>query len=161
MWEKLYDELWDRLTRYCCRLCRDEARAEDLTQETFLRALQNWKLLSALDPRQRKAWLFQTAHNLYCDQLRRSAREQELLDRLLPAGDGEPPDETAAAALGGVELGALLERLDPDDRALFLLRYEEGYSAAELARLLGQPPSTIRARLFRARNQLKDCLKED
>ena len=40
MWELLYETFWDRLEHFCCNLCRDEARAEDLTQEVFLRALQ-------------------------------------------------------------------------------------------------------------------------
>lgn len=41
MWELLYETFWDRLEHFCFNLCRDEARAEDLTQEVFLRALQN------------------------------------------------------------------------------------------------------------------------
>ena len=39
MWELLYETFWDRLEHFCYKLCRDEARAEDLTQEVFLRAL--------------------------------------------------------------------------------------------------------------------------
>lgn len=48
MWELLYETFWDRLEHFCFNLCRDEARAEDLTQEVFLRALQNRSLINKL-----------------------------------------------------------------------------------------------------------------
>lgn len=79
MWELLYETFWDRLEHFCFNLCRDEARAEDLTQEVFLRALQNRSLINSFTERQCKAWLFTTARNLYCDQLRRAAKEAQLL----------------------------------------------------------------------------------
>ena len=41
MWERMYEEFWDKLEHFCYKLCRDEDRAEDLTQEVFLKALQN------------------------------------------------------------------------------------------------------------------------
>ena len=161
MWEDLYEAFWDRLVHYCARLTRDDARAEDLAQETFLRAIQHADLMAALNPPQRKAWLFETAHNLYCDQARRATREQELLARLLPGAGAEPPDPAAADALAEVEAAGLLDQLDPGTRALFQLRYKEGYNAAELGRLFGQPPATIRTRLLKARNKLKDHLTEE
>ena len=61
MWELLYETFWDRLEHFCFNLCRDEARAEDLTQEVFLRALQNRTLINSFTERQCKAWLFTTA----------------------------------------------------------------------------------------------------
>ena len=76
MWELLYETFWDRLEHFCYKLCRDEARAEDLTQEVFLRALQNRTLIDAFTERQCKAWLFAAARNLYCDQIRRRAKEE-------------------------------------------------------------------------------------
>ena len=90
--------------------------AEDLTQEVFLKALQNRELLDSFNQRQCKAWLFATARNLYCDQLRRKMKEESLMREMLPEGDEEPPDETAEAALGTVDLETLLELLDPLDR---------------------------------------------
>ncbi len=161
MWEALYENFWVRLVHYCARLTREETRAEDLAQETFLRAMQHAELLAGLNLRQQKAWLFETAHNLFCDQARRAAREQELLAQLAPGGGAEPPDPAAADALAGVETAALLNQLDPEARALFQLRYDEGYNAAELGQLFGQPPATIRTRLLKARNTLKKHLTEE
>ena len=54
MWELLYETFWDRLEHFCFNLCRDEARAEDLTQEVFLRALQNRSLINSFTERQCK-----------------------------------------------------------------------------------------------------------
>ena len=69
MWEWMYEGFWDKLEHFCYKLCREESRAEDLTQEVFLKALQNRELLDSFNQRQCKAWLFATARNLYCDQL--------------------------------------------------------------------------------------------
>ena len=92
MWELLYETFWDRLEHFCFNLCRDEARAEDLTQEVFLRALQNRTLINSFTERQCKAWLFTTARNLYCDQLRRAAKEEQLLSTFFPEEDRAEPD---------------------------------------------------------------------
>ena len=161
MWETMYEEFWDKLEHFCAKLCRDESRAEDLTQEVFLRALQNRELIDGFNARQCKAWLFATARNLYCDQIRRAAKEEELLASLLPDGDGDAMDATASAAMGEVDLGNLMDLLSPDDRLLFTLRYDEGYNATELSRMFGQPPGTIRTRLMKARTLLKHELLEE
>ena len=161
MWETLYDDFWDRLVRFCCKLTRDEGLAEDLAQEAFLRAMRRESLLAGLSRPQQKAWLFETARNLCCDAARRAAREQALLEKYAPPPDGDAPDVTACAALGGVELAAVFEKLPLRDAALFFMRYDEGYTAAELARLTGQPAATIRTRLHRTRKQLQQALKEE
>lgn len=126
MWELLYETFWDRLEHFCFNLCRDEARAEDLTQEVFLRALQNRSLINSFTERQCKAWLFTTARNLYCDQLRRAAKEEQLLSTFFPEEDSAEPD----FALDTVEAASLLALLTPEERRLFTLRYTAGYMPA-------------------------------
>lgn len=160
MWETMYEEFWDKLEHFCYKLCRDESRAEDLTQEVFLKALQNRSLIESFTPGQCKAWLFAAARNLYCDQVRRSVKEKELLASLFPDED-EPLDETAEAALGEVDLEALLTELDPLDHLLFTLRYTEGYNASELSRKFSLPPGTVRTRLLKVRTLLKTKLLEE
>ena len=149
MWELLYETFWDRLEHFCFNLCRDEARAEDLTQEVFLRALQNRTLINSFTERQCKAWLFTTARNLYCDQLRRTAKEEQLLSTFFPEEDRAEPD----SALDTVEASSLL--------ALFTLRYTAGYNASEIGQLLSLPPGTVRSRLAQIRHRLKTELTED
>ena len=103
-----------------------------MTQEVFLRALQNRALIESFTSGQCKAWLFAAARNLYCDQVRRAAREQQLLETLCPGPQPDTPDETAADALERVDLNSLLEQLPPEDRQLFLLRYQHGWNATQL-----------------------------
>ena len=154
MWDEMYEEFWDKLEHFCARLCRDESRAEDLAQEVFLKALMNRLLIESFNARQCKAWLFATARNLYCDQVRRAAKERELMEALLP-------DETASAAVGLSDLESLMGTLTPADRMLFELRYTEGYNASELGEMLKLPPGTVRTRLLKIRTKLKDELLEE
>lgn len=161
MWDEMYEEFWDKLEHFCARLCRDESRAEDLAQEVFLKALMNRLLIESFNARQCKAWLFATARNLYCDQVRRAAKERELMEALLPDGDEEPADETASAAVGLSDLESLMGTLTPADRMLFELRYTEGYNASEPGEMLKLPPGTVRTRLLKIRTKLKDELLEE
>lgn len=161
MWDEMYEEFWDKLEHFCARLCRDESRAEDLAQEVFLKALMNRLLIESFNARQCKAWLFATARNLYCDQVRRAAKERELMEALLPDGDEEPADETASAAVGLSDLESLMGTLTPADRMLFELRYTEGYNVSELGEMLKLPPGTVRTRLLKIRTKLKDELLEE
>ena len=55
MWETMYEAFWDKLEHFCYKLCRDESRAEDLTQEVFLKALQNRSLIESFTSGQCKA----------------------------------------------------------------------------------------------------------
>lgn len=160
MWERMYEEFWEKLEHFCYKLCRDESRAEDLAQEVFLKALQNRTLIESFTPGQCKAWLFAAARNLYCDQVRRAVKEKELLATLFPEGE-EPPDEEAEAALGESELEELLAGLEPLDRQLFTLRYTEGYNASELGRRFELPPGTVRTHLAKTRTLLKNKLLEE
>ena len=157
MWELLYETFWDKLEHFCFKLCRDETRAEDLTQEAFLRALQNRTLIDSFTERQCKAWLFATARNLYYDQVRRTAKEEQLLQTFFSAEERADDD----AALDAVETQVLLARLAPEDRKLFALRYTAGYNATELGQLLCLPPGTVRSRLAQIRRHLKTELSEE
>ena len=87
--------------------------------------------------------------------------EQELLQKYAPAPGEEPADDTASLAMSGVELAAVFDKLPLRDAALFSMRYDEGYTAAELAKMTGEPAATIRTRLHRIRKHLQQTLKED
>lgn len=126
----------------------------------FLRALQNRALIESFTSGQCKAWLFAAARNLYCDQVRRAAREQQLLETLCPGPQLDAPDETAADALERVDLNSLLEQLPPEDRQLFLLRYQHGWNATQLGQQLGLPPATVRTRLARIRARLQQEMED-
>lgn len=68
MWEDLYESHYQELLRYAGSAYKQEAEAEDLTQEVFLKALQNYDTLADLGPSQRRAWLYRTLKNELCDR---------------------------------------------------------------------------------------------
>ena len=153
MWEELYEKHYPELLKYAASIGQSQAEAEDLAQEAFLKALQSGALFEELGPSQRRAWLYRTLKNALCDRYRRRKREESYLETMKPEGAFQEPGIQAA------ENTLLLQCLSGEDRALFHLRYEEGYNATELSQMLGIPAGTIRARLSRMRTLLKTMLE--
>lgn len=152
MWDEIYQKYYPELLRWCAAACHDTALAEDLAQETFLKALQNVDTFGDLGPSQRRAWLFRTMKNLLVDHARHTSMETQYAQRY---------PETEIAVEPGyeqVEEALLLGQLSGEERTLFHLRYVEGFNATELSEMLHMPPGTIRARLSRCRKILKETL---
>ena len=154
MWEELYEKYYPELIRYCTGICRDGPAAEDLVQETFLKALQNLDLLEDLGPNQRRAWLYRTVKNLIVDRYRRNVLDESCTREFREEAVRE---ETG---YGTAEMYMLLQRLPEPDRTLFRLRYLEDYNASELAEMFDLPPGTIRSKLSRSRAILKEIILE-
>ena len=151
--EELYQETQDALLRYCVSLAHDQSAAEDLWQETFLRAWTHMGELAELKPEQRKAWLRRTARNLWIDNLRKRSRETFPGDEALEMASFEE-DFTRG------EVQQLLNCLPPEEGPLFRMRYFEGWNAAELGEIFDLPPGTVRSRLSSARKRLRKMLNE-
>jgi RNA polymerase sigma-70 factor (ECF subfamily) len=147
----------DRLFSYLRRLLGDTTVAEDLFQQTWVRAAER---IRRYDPsRPFRPWLLAVAHNLALDHLRRR-RPQSLdeADRPLPAAHGAaPPDPLVrlAARERRERLEAALEGLGPHDREAIALRFQEDLPLVEIARVLGVPVPTAKARLYRALERLR------
>lgn len=157
--QQLHDEHADALWGYCVRLTgHDRARAEDVAQETLLRA---WRHLDLLDEGQGsvRAWLFTVARNLVIDdwRSRRHQREVVVADVPEPAGD---VDETAERLLQDWVVAEAVLRLSPDHRAVLLECYYRGRSVAEAARRLGIPEGTVKSRTHYALRALRLTLEE-
>jgi RNA polymerase sigma-70 factor (ECF subfamily) len=123
-------------------------RAEDLTQETFLaviHAAARYRQLAQV-----RTYLYGIALKLLAAE-RRKHRE-EILPDSFPEPVLNPSAETA------LSVRELLEKLDPGEREILMLREYEQLSYAEIAELLRLPVNTVRSRLFRARLALKDCM---
>ncbi len=149
MWDELYRAHYSELLRSAVNLCRSQEQAEDLAQETFVKALQNADTLEDLGPNQRRAWLFRTMKNLFFDQYRRSALEASY--EKAAQSDAVAPEP----GYGAAEAKLVLSRLPGLDRVLFHMRYMEGYSAQELAEIFHLPAGTVRSKLSRSRAYLK------
>lgn len=151
--EELYQETQSALLRYCISLAHDESAAEDLVQETFLRAWTHLVELAGMKPEQRKAWLRKTARNLWIDSIRKHRRETFPGDEELELASFEE-DFTRGEVL------QLLNLLPPEEGPLFRMRYFEGYNATELGEIFDLPPGTVRSRLSSARRRLQKMMKE-
>ncbi len=154
-------EAWvPRVYRFALRLCGDPHAADDLTQETFLRA---WRQRGRLrDDRAARVWLFRIAANLWRDRLRRGrspvARAGPLQDTAPDAA--QPPERLAA---GREELGRALDALaalPPRQREVLHLSACEGLTAAEVAAVLGISADAAKASLSLARKAMRQQLPD-
>jgi len=129
--------------------------AEELVQETFLRA---WRNLDRYDPRWRfSTWLFTVGRRITVSRYRRAEAESGPAPEVV-AGD-DPLDAASAAELRD-NLWALAERLlSPVARQALWLRYVDGLGVREIARVLGRREATVRVMLFRARERLAPHLE--
>lgn len=157
----------NRLYRYLLRIVKNQAEAEDLFQQTWVRVAER---IRRYDPsRSFEPWLFALARNLAIDYLRRIRPES--LDE--PAGESES-GETAAARLASGErpvidgilqrerasrLGDAMEALPVTYREVLTLRFEEEMKLEEIAEVLGTPLSTVKTRLRRALGRMKEALE--
>jgi RNA polymerase sigma-70 factor (ECF subfamily) len=151
----LVDRYWDRLYRWLYHLTRDSHAAEDLAQETFLKALANLGKFRA--GTNFSAWLFRIGHNNFANQYRAAARRRDPLPEDLPA-PGTGPAEEAVSKEALQELARALERLPVEFRAALLLRVEEGLSFRQIADVLDLTEETARWRVFKARQKLLGLL---
>jgi RNA polymerase sigma-70 factor, ECF subfamily len=140
--------------RLCAHLV-DAATADDLTQETYLRA---FRALPGFQGRSSaRTWLLSIARRACMDELRARTRRRERDSRLSPdAGDEQGPDPS-----GQVAAGAMVARLAPDRRAAFVLTQLLGFSYQEAAAICGCPAGTIRSRIARARSDLITMLEPE
>jgi putative glutamine amidotransferase len=135
------------------RIVGDRAAAEDLYQETLVRA---WRgAPRELSPERLRAWLHRTATNLAFDELRRRARRDEIGydDALTGAGATD-------ASVAGADVRDALCALTPHQRLVLLLRFEQGLSLRELGALLDIGEDAARKRVARARDGFAAALRE-
>jgi len=142
---------YEPLYRWLYHLAHDRHAAEDLTQETFLKAFAALARFQAGS--NFRAWLYRIAHNSFINQRRAAKRQREKLPEDLP-GREPGPAERAEHSEERALLAEAVTRLPPEFRAAFLLRVEEGLSFRQIANVLGLTEETARWRVFKARQKL-------
>jgi RNA polymerase sigma-70 factor, ECF subfamily len=154
----LYDAHASALLGYAVRLCDgDRARAEDLVQETLVRA---WRHLDVLDPSAApvRPWLFTVAQHLAVDAYRaRRARPPEVGEAAFAV---VPAMDELEGTLDRIVVVDALSALSPEHRAVIVETYYRGRTVAEAARVLGVPPGTVKSRCHYALRALKLALAE-
>lgn len=146
--------------RLAMRLTRDPHRAEDLTQETFLRAYQNSHQLK--DDRAARAWLFRIAVNLQNDEVRRPALSRPKLVPLPEdlSGGGLSPDRAAESKDDLAAALKLLDTLPPRQRTILFLTMVEDLSLGEVCEILGINKNTAKVNLSLARKRMREALEK-
>ena len=154
--QALHDEHAALLWRYVVRLTHDPALADDVVQETLLRAWRRPRLLDQTEVSAR-AWLFTVARNLVIDDRRSARARHEILTDQLPE---IPSDDQTDALLDTWLVADALHDLSPDHRTVIVCAYYRGQSVAETARDLVIPEGTVKSRLHYGLRALRLALQE-
>jgi len=134
------------------RLTRNSALADDLAQDTFLRAFQSMGQVK--DDTKTKSWLFQIAYRIFLDHIRKQKRRQELAD------ENMPPDDADISSPNGVKMDIeqAMNTLTPEQRAAVMLCLSYGFSHSEAAKALNQPLGTVKSHVARGKSKLRAFL---
>jgi RNA polymerase sigma-70 factor (ECF subfamily) len=158
----LVDEYAGTLYRVAYSVLRNAADAEDAVQETYIRVLRHRDTLGEI--RDARVWLVRIVWNVVLDRKRRAKTRPETDDiadlaRQLPAAGLSAEERVTSAQHHEHVLRAVAQLPEKEHRVLILSAFEE-LSSVEIAQVLGTTESTIRSRLFRARNLLAALLRE-
>lgn len=159
----LVDQYAGALYRVAYSVLRNSTDAEDAVQEAFLRVLRHRDTLDEV--RDQRVWLIRIVWNIVLDRKRRAKTRPETddvseLTRVLPS-TGLSAEELAAAAQHHAHVLACVERLPAKEREVLLLSAFEELTSVEIAAVLGITESSVRSRLFRARNLMAELLDHD
>jgi len=170
--EQMVEEHLNGLFGAALRMTRNRTNAEDLLQETFLRA---WRSFHTFRPgTNARAWLYRILMNAYIDNYRKATREPEVVDQddvdefylyskvqesdqYRRAGN---PEEAFLQTLMDADVKSALESLPETFRAVVMLADIDGFSYKEIAEILSIPIGTVMSRLHRGRKQLQVALWE-
>ncbi len=150
----LYTRYQTSLRNTAQRLTNNRDEADDLTQETFLRAIGHLTVLDRLTDGERQAWLFRTLKNLYIDRQRARQREEVFQKTFQQQIESETRSEPIQDRLSRdyhpvvlINLPGLLQGLPEKDRDLLHRKYMMGMTSEEIGRALGIPAATVRCRI--------------
>lgn len=134
------------------RLCKNNALADDLAQESFLRAYRKFDTL--LDPAAQKSWLFQIAYRIFLDHVRKETRRKNIDDARMDAD----MHVTEIAPSIKMDIERAMNALPEPQRAAILLCLSYGFSHGEAAKALGQPLGTVKSHVARGKTALRAFL---
>jgi RNA polymerase sigma-70 factor (ECF subfamily) len=154
----IVERYWDRLYHWLVRLTREVSTAEDLTQETFMKAFAAVKRFQAGS--NLKAWLFRIAHNNFVNQRRAIKHNRKPLEPDIAEDPSNPVAETLSRE-AMLLIAEAVAKLPSDFRGALTLRIEERLSFREIAEVMGITEETARWRVFKARQKLMGVLSPD
>ena len=147
---EMYERNFDTLYRICYLYMKNIQDTEDAVHNTFLKAIETEK--SFENDRHEKAWLIRVASNICKNMLKSASRKSEPLSDSIPSSD-----EIGSASEIIIELSTLPDKL----KIPVYLFYYDGYSSEEIGKMLHISSSAVRSRLQKARERLKEILKDE
>ncbi|MCD6339696.1 MAG: RNA polymerase sigma factor [Verrucomicrobia bacterium] len=154
--EELIERYLEPVYNYLLRLTGHPQDAEDLTQETFLRAWRNLEKFRKGRPF--AAWVFTVARNLAYNHFRKR-KPEALLGEVAPERFGAIVDQPRNSGADGAALWELTSRLPPAEREALWLRYGEGLDVARISRIMGKSGVAVRVLLHRGRTRMRAILE--
>lgn len=135
---ELYTQLSPELHRYILKAACDANEADDLLQDTFLRALANADVLEKLSQQKQRAWLYTTARRCLIDRRRKEKHECLMADIVENESNDDLTIPFVAEAIGS---------LPGNLQKIIAMRYLAGMDSTTIGNILGIPPATVRTRL--------------
>ena len=157
MWELLYEEFWDKLEHFCYKLCRDDGRAEDLTQETFIRFFT--RLPDYHYKGKTLNYLYTIAGNLCKDYLKKT--KEILLEENESLEGNQAEENQTEQILNRVLIEQVLGQLPDESREVLTLYYFQELKLTEISGKLQIGLPLVKYRLQKARKQLKELLGKE
>jgi RNA polymerase sigma-70 factor (ECF subfamily) len=156
---QIYDELLKPVYRYIYYRVED-AIAEDLTEETFLRAWQNLKKYKK-GKHPFSSWVFKIAHNLVVDYYRKNRVITEIDEHMADPNIDRNPAHQADVKLTNVRLRKVIRKLPDNHQQVIILKYINELSNSEVADAMGKSEGAIRTLQFRALQELRTLMKNE
>lgn len=158
---KLFDQFHPSLYRYLYRMTGSHSEAEELLQETFVKAMVSLKVKNL---KQARAWLYKVARNLYVDWVRKNSAEQRMVDHVKrntlhtsPLGNPEAEYDQKERQR---RLSKIMQRMPERMRTILYLREVEEFSYRELSETMELSMSQVKVTLHRSRERFRLLAKE-
>lgn len=149
----LYDRYTTKVYQKCIGMVRDQDIAKDLTHDIFLKAFVN---LAKFDHRSKfGTWLYSITYNYCLDHLRRNQRRRttDVEDDMLEDDTQEDRFEAELLSMRAENLETVLEALEPGDKAVLFMKYQDDLSIKEMMEMLQVGESAVKMRILRARER--------
>jgi len=151
-------ELWAGDLRRLATVQVEHVRyAEEVAQDVWVTIARGLRRLN--DPACFPRWAFRILDRRCADWIRRRQVDRRRAEVLAADKNNEPPDRVSSDSDDVIALREAIARLEPESRKLLHLFYEVGFSTTEIAEVLGVPPGTVKSRLFKVRETLKNQIE--